>query len=122
MTQEAGQNNNVSEDNSQTDLSESDSNETTGQSGDSIDSNTNSEEDTGEENLPTDNDSEQDTVQTDVNESYVIQSGDNLYRISLKFYETGKYFEALALYNNLADVDDIYAGLKIEIPPIEKLQ
>lgn len=66
--------------------------------------------------------SEQTTSTTNENQIYEIKKGDNLYRISIKFYKTGKYYEALAIYNNLTNVDAIYAGLKIKIPPKEKLK
>ena len=45
---------------------------------------------------------------------YVVQPGDNLYRIALRFNTTP---EAIAQYNNLPDVNSIYVGQRLIIPP-----
>lgn len=45
-----------------------------------------------------------------------VQSGENLFRISLQYYGTGEYAEALAKYNGLADSNDLYVGYKLIIP------
>ena len=54
---------------------------------------------------------------------HVVKAGENLYRIAIKYYDSGEgeYVKALAEYNGLSDPNDIYAGLKLKIPPIEKL-
>lgn len=120
QTQGTEQSNNQSSDDSQIEVPDSDSTLTTDQSQEEINSN---DEEVSDENKPNDeSDSESNSLVTDENKTYVVQSGENLYRISIKFYETGEYYEALAIYNNLENVDAIYAGLKLEIPPKEKLQ
>lgn len=53
---------------------------------------------------------------------HVVEPGENLYRISLKYYQSGKYAEALAEYNGLTDKDDLYAGYKLKIPDKDVLQ
>lgn len=53
---------------------------------------------------------------------HVVESGENLYRISLKYYQSGKYAKALAEYNGLTDKDALYAGYKLKIPDKDVLQ
>ncbi|OEF97259.1 hypothetical protein BHF71_03745 [Vulcanibacillus modesticaldus] len=52
---------------------------------------------------------------------HVVAPGENLFRISLKYFGSGEYVEALAKYNGLADVNDIYAGFELKIPSKEIL-
>lgn len=47
---------------------------------------------------------------------HVVAKGENLFRISLKYYSSGQYVEALARYNGLNDPNDIFEGLVLEIP------
>ena len=50
---------------------------------------------------------------------HIVKSGENLFRISMEYYNTGKYYEALAKYNGLQNSNDIYAGFKLKIPSKE---
>lgn len=45
---------------------------------------------------------------------HVVQAGDNLYRIGLKY---GFTYQELAAYNNLANPDRLDIGQQIRIPP-----
>lgn len=47
---------------------------------------------------------------------HVVKSGENLFRISLEYYGSGEYVEALATYNGLENANEIFAGLKLKIP------
>lgn len=60
----------------------------------------------------------QEENESDVSEEdvHIVQSGENLYRISLKYYQSGEYVEALAKYNGLDNPDQIYVGLQLKIP------
>ncbi|GBF11586.1 LysM domain protein [Tepidibacillus sp. HK-1] len=53
---------------------------------------------------------------------HIVKPGENLYRISLKYYQSGKYVSALAKYNGLKNSDDLYAGFKLKIPDKSLLQ
>ena len=57
---------------------------------------------------------------TTTDQIHIIQDGENLYRISDKYYGPG-YMEALARYNNITDIDKLTAGYKLKIPSIELL-
>lgn len=78
--------------------------------------NTNENENTEEVNLPVENsqDSNEEIV-------HIVQSGENLFRISILYYNSGEYYEALAKYNGLNSAEDIYAGMKLKIPSKEVL-
>ncbi len=45
-----------------------------------------------------------------------VKQGENLYRISLQYYDSGDYVKALAAYNGLKNANEIYAGLQLKIP------
>lgn len=47
-------------------------------------------------------------------QEYIVQPGDNLYRIGLRY---GFTIEELATYNNLANPNDLEVGQRILIPP-----
>jgi peptidoglycan-N-acetylglucosamine deacetylase len=47
-------------------------------------------------------------------ETYVVQAGDNLFRIALKY---GITWQELAAYNNITDPTSIYPGQVLKIPP-----
>ncbi len=47
---------------------------------------------------------------------HVVAKGENLYRISLKYYDTGEFVEELAKFNGLNNPNDIFEGLVLEIP------
>ncbi|MGD9678573.1 MAG: LysM peptidoglycan-binding domain-containing protein [Vulcanibacillus sp.] len=51
---------------------------------------------------------------------HIIQDGENLFRISEKYYGPG-YMEALAKYNNITDIDKLKAGYELKIPSIDLL-
>ncbi|MCT4583436.1 MAG: LysM peptidoglycan-binding domain-containing protein [Peptostreptococcaceae bacterium] len=48
--------------------------------------------------------------------TYTIQKGDNLYRISLKFYNTGKKVDEIKALNNIQDETKIKVGQEIKLP------
>jgi len=50
---------------------------------------------------------------TPTGQIYVVQYGDNLYRIAMRFNTTP---EAIAAANNLPDVNTIYVGQRLVIP------
>ncbi len=57
-------------------------------------------------------------------ETYIVQPNDNFWSISKKVYGTGRYFEALALYNAalVSDPAKMRPGLKIATPTEAELQ
>ena len=50
---------------------------------------------------------------------HVVESGDTLYSISEKYYDTSKYCYAIALYNNIDTSSYIHCGQSIKIPDID---
>ncbi len=101
------------QDNSNTSDNSTQNNNTTQDSSNTSDSHLATDK-TNEQNNQTVNDQTEDKI-------HVIQAGENLYRISKKYYNTGKYYQALSDYNGLANPDAIYAGLKIKIPDLNTL-
>lgn len=53
---------------------------------------------------------------------YVIQSGDNLYKISQRFYGTDRYSRALAKANRIKDQKALVVGDYLVIPSIEEVE
>lgn len=53
---------------------------------------------------------------------YIIQRGDNLYKISQKFYGTDRYSQALANINRIKDQRSLSIGSYIIIPPLEVME
>lgn len=51
------------------------------------------------------------------NQTYTIQSGDNLSKISQKFYGDAKFYNQISQANGISDPDKIRAGQSINIPP-----
>jgi|GEM_PF-233232 len=49
-------------------------------------------------------------------EYYIVQQGDNLIQISLKFYGTRDMAKKIMEVNNMTDADKIYYGKKIKLP------
>ena len=47
---------------------------------------------------------------------YVIQEGDDLWKIAEMFYGDGNMWTLIAQANNLASPDSVRVGLKISIP------
>lgn len=76
---------------------------------------TNSNEQQANNEEETESDINSDELQTD-ERVHEVQSGENLFRISLLYYGTGEYAEELAKYNGLADSNDLYVGYKLIIP------
>ncbi len=68
-------------------------------------------------------DTSADTPEVDLGdtENIIIQPGDNLFRISLRYYGDGNYYTQLAKYNNIPNPDLIPIGMSLEIPPLERL-
>jgi LysM repeat protein len=54
------------------------------------------------------------TPSTGGEETYTVQSGDNLFRIALKY---GITWQELAAYNNITDPTSLYPGQVLKIPP-----
>lgn len=52
---------------------------------------------------------------------YIIQSGDNLYKISQRFYGTDRYNQALAKVNKIKDQKALKVGDYLVIPSIEEI-
>ena len=52
-------------------------------------------------------------------ETYTVQSGDNYWSISVKFYDTGLYYKALARYNNMETTDVLHIGKTLRIPDLK---
>ena len=50
---------------------------------------------------------------------YTVQPGDTLAAISMKIYESYDYIESLAEVNGITNMDQIYPGQILEIPPME---
>lgn len=50
--------------------------------------------------------------------SYTVQSGDNYWSISVKFYDTGLYYKALARFNNMEITDILHIGKTLRIPDV----
>lgn len=48
--------------------------------------------------------------------TYTIQKGDNLYRISIKFYDSSKKIEEIKALNNIQDETKIKVGQTIKLP------
>ncbi len=57
-------------------------------------------------------------------DSHVVQSGENFWSISQKKYGTGRYFQALAAYNQarVPDAAKMKSGVTIGLPPADELQ
>lgn len=55
------------------------------------------------------------------NNTYVVKAGDNLSRICLKVYQEIQYLQSLANYNNIKNINLIYPGQVLLIPPKEEL-
>jgi len=52
---------------------------------------------------------------------YIVKKGDSLSKISLKEYGTIRYYNALAVYNDIENPDFIKTGWVIDVPPLQKL-
>lgn len=95
-------------------------NETENASGNSntnedVSENTNEDalQNTEEASLPVENNQEE--------RIHIVKSGENLFRISILYYDSGEYYEELAQYNDLNSPTDIYAGMELKIPNKEAL-
>jgi len=77
------------------------------------DTNEDASENTEEANLPVEN-SQEGTI-------HIVKSGENLFRISILYYNSGEYYEELAQYNGLNSAADIYEGMNLKIPNKEVL-
>lgn len=53
---------------------------------------------------------------------YIVQRGDNLYKISSKFYNTEKYANTLAKINRIRDHRSLRIGSYLIIPSIEEIE
>lgn len=51
-------------------------------------------------------------------QSYTIQPGDNLSKVSKLFYGNPNKYEVIAKHNNLSNPDRVQAGEKINVPPL----
>ena len=58
------------------------------------------------------------TVTGGDDQPYEIKSGENLSKISEKFYGTPNKYEVIAKHNNISNPDHIQAGQKINVPPL----
>lgn len=53
---------------------------------------------------------------------YIVQSGDNLYNISQRFYGTERYNQALARINRIKDQKALMVGDYLVIPPVDEIE
>ena len=58
------------------------------------------------------------TVTGGDDQPYTIKPGENLSKISEKFYGTANKYETIAQHNGISDPNHIQAGQKINIPPL----
>ena len=58
------------------------------------------------------------TVTGGDDQPYTIKPGENLSKISEKFYGTANKYETIAQHNGIANPDHIQAGQKLNIPPL----
>lgn len=58
------------------------------------------------------------TVTGGDDQPYTIKSGENLSKISEKFYGTANKYQTIAQHNGISNPDHIQAGQTINIPPI----
>jgi nucleoid-associated protein YgaU len=58
------------------------------------------------------------TVTGGDDQPYEIKSGENLSKISEKFYGTANKYQTIAEHNGISNPDHIQAGQKLNIPPI----
>jgi nucleoid-associated protein YgaU len=49
---------------------------------------------------------------------YTIKSGDNLSKVSEKFYGNPNKYQTIAQHNGIGDPNKIQAGQKINVPPL----
>ncbi len=54
--------------------------------------------------------------------THTVKSGDNMFAISVKYYESGAYVQKLAAYNNISDPAIIIPGTILQIPNKELLK
>lgn len=54
-----------------------------------------------------------------IGNQYTVRPGDTLAGISMKIYESYDYIESLAEANGITNMDEIYPGQILEIPPME---
>lgn len=94
-------------DNNDQQLSDSDSEAFEPEANEAVDENTE------ENNTPIENSGEY-TI-------HVVKSGENLFRISILYYNSGEYYEQIAQYNGLSSASDIYVGMELKIPTKEAL-
>ncbi len=58
------------------------------------------------------------TVTGGDDQPYTIKAGDNLSKVSEKFYGTPNKYEAIAQHNGLSNPDRIQVGQQINVPPL----
>jgi hypothetical protein len=49
---------------------------------------------------------------------HIVQSGETFYSITMKYYNSRKYMDALAEFNGITDIRDIKEGMKVKIPEV----
>ena len=57
------------------------------------------------------------TVTGGDDQPYTIKAGDNLSKVSERFYGTANKYESIAQHNGLSDPDHIQVGQTINVPP-----
>lgn len=62
------------------------------------------------------------TEQPEQAKTYVVQKGNHLTYICLKYYNDIGYLQSLADYNHIANINLIYTGQVLTLPPKEQLQ
>ncbi|NLI60807.1 MAG: LysM peptidoglycan-binding domain-containing protein [Clostridiales bacterium] len=73
------------------------------------------------ENIASEED-HQENIPSDQVTIYIIQRGDNLYKISQKFYDTEAYAQTLARINRIEDHRSLTIGSYIIIPGLEEIE
>ena len=54
-----------------------------------------------------------------IGNQYTVRQGDTLAGISMKIYQSYDYIDALAEANQIENLDEIYPGQVLKIPPME---
>jgi cytoskeletal protein RodZ len=81
------------------------------------DAETSEESDEGIEQDPqADEASDESTTEPIIIAEHIVQSGETLYSITMKYYHSKKYMDYLAEYNSINDTRNIEAGTKLIIP------
>lgn len=74
------------------------------------------------EHLQTEQTQTTQAIQTEKNRTYVVKAGNHLTMICMQYYGDIGYLQSLADYNHITDINFIYTGQVLTLPPKEQLQ